>query len=139
MEDLIKKHKLNVNVNGWSDCCDFSDLLNQDVVDIFHDNNLIQILTKTHLFQLYHDQDCCESVYIESIVGDIFSLVGQQILLAEESTNSENPIDKEWDDSFTWTFYKLATIKGYVDIRWYGSSNGYYSESVTCIKSKLES
>lgn len=138
MQKLIEKHGLNVKVDYWRDCCEFSELLNQEVVDVFHDDNLIQILTKTHLFQLYHDQDCCESVYIESIVGDISSLIGQQILLAEESTNSENPIDEEWEDSFTWTFYKLATIKGYVDIRWYGSSNGYYSESVTCIKSQLE-
>jgi hypothetical protein len=61
--------------------------------------------------------------------------------MAEESTSNEHPSDhkpSEYDESFTWTFYKFATRKGYVDVRWFGQSNGYYSESVTFVEVKDE-
>lgn len=83
-------------------------------------------------YLMHHSQDCCESVDIEDITGDLEDLLNSPILQAEESTSYTNPegIIPSYQDSFTWTFYKLATVKGYVTIRWYGNSNGYYSERV---------
>jgi hypothetical protein len=73
-----------------------------------------------------HSQDCCESVYIENIDGDLDDLIGNPILHAEASTKD----DPEAGEVGMWTFYKIATVKGWVDIRWYGSSNGYYGIGV---------
>lgn len=89
-------------------------------------------------FRFYHKQDCCERVVIEDIVGELEDLVGAPILVAEETIGlppAEEVLrrlgaDQPNDDSWTWTFYRFATIRGTVTVRWYGSSNGYYSEKV---------
>jgi len=102
-------------------------------------NNIIFITTDSEVWIMEHSQECCEEVYLESIVGDLQNLIGHVILKAEEkqSDNEEwggkTDISDGYDLSIQkWTFYTLATIKGYVDIRWYGAiANGYYSEKAT--------
>lgn len=89
-------------------------------------------------YRMYHSQDCCESVRVEDVCGDLLDLVGSPILEASEETSDKNPegVTKEYQDSFTWTFYKLGTNKGRVTIRWYGESNGCYSERVSFCQDK---
>lgn len=112
-------------------------------VDVADDKQSITFgTTDGRLFRQHHRQDCCESVDVEDVVGDVSDLLGEPLLLAEEVTYSGDDYgpENEWPEevakpermpeSYTWTFYKLATINGSVTIRWLGESNGYYSESV---------
>jgi len=86
------------------------------------------------IFTFYHEDDCCECVQVEDVVGDLNDLVGKPLDIVEvaryEDTMPEGMGLEKPEDSFTWTFYKFATIKGWVDVRWLGESNGYYSEEV---------
>lgn len=96
------------------------------------DNKELLFENASGTFRFWHGQNCCERVEIEQIDGDLSDLVGSPIVLAEVA---ESPIPRGADlerafDSATWTFYKFASAKGYVTVRWLGESNGYYSESV---------
>lgn len=71
-------------------------------------------------YLMYHEQDCCEYVSISDICGDVYDLIGSPILQAEETTSFNEGPRKDDDGSFTWTFYKLATVNGYVTIRRHG-------------------
>jgi len=109
----------------------FSDLVDKKILNIESSSDEIIFHTDNGSFKMHHEQDCCETVSIEDIDGDLTDLIGEVVLAAEESSNSDRHDDDEYGYSFTWTFYKIRTLKTSLTIRWYGSSNGYYSEIVS--------
>jgi hypothetical protein len=115
-----------------------SELIGKTIVAIIKDDNreLDFICSTGEHYKMYHSQDCCESVSIEDICGDLHDLHNSTIINAEKISNDENPKSDDGyiDESCTWTFYKISSAKGCVTIRWYGESNGYYSEEVDFIK-----
>lgn len=116
---------------------DFQNLKGRTLTSIEVSNDKQQITFTCEsgdVFYMCHQQYCCEYVRVEDINGDVKDLVGVPILLAEETTNDSDNMGRDLYESFTWTFYRLATVKGYVTIRWLGESNGYYSESVSFFK-----
>lgn len=107
-----------------------NDLIGKTFESVYvnHDNDeMYFIMESGRMYKFYHHQDCCEVVYIEDINGNLSDLENTPILLAEEFIH-ENVY--AGFDSSTYTFYRFTTSKGYVDVRWCGESNGYYSESV---------
>ena len=108
------------------------ELLNKTITEIKpSDEQIIFTLSDGSKYKMYHEQDCCESVWLEDTVGEYSDLLNSPILRAEEVHSDDKPPTTQYlDESSTWTYYTLATIKGTVVLRWFGTSNGYYSESV---------
>ena len=121
---------------GWYDNhINVEEMLGQTFSRVVSDGDTVTFENDEVRYVLYHETDCCESVYVEDIMGDIEDLEGWPLLVSREDTNADGP--ETGDESYTWTFYNFATFKGYVTIRFYGSSNGYYSEDVSCKKEIL--
>lgn len=96
----------------------------------------VRILTEDgNEYLFYHQQDCCESVSLADFELSAKILEGATIISAEVVTNSSNESEEVYEssDSWTWSFYKIETDKGGLWMRWFGESNGYYSEEVTFV------
>lgn len=111
----------------------YSDELSE-INDIVHGNRQIWFyMNDGSKFHMYHDQMCCEDVCVEDVCGDVKCLIGSPITQAEICSETTMSYDddvcgfKHGGPYWSWTFYKFATAKGYVTIRWYGESNGCYS------------
>jgi hypothetical protein len=109
----------------------FADLVGRTLAVVSADSERVTLVTQQgDVCILYHRDDCCESVWLEEIVGDLADLIGSPLLVAEERVSNDEPPLRTGEESYTWTFYELRTVAASVTLRWYGTSNGYYSESV---------
>lgn len=105
----------------------------QKVTGLEEGSDSVRFVSEDLTFIFEHRQDCCEYVRVYSVDGDPADLIGSPILMAEEVSSDGAEAPRDPAESYTWTFYKFATAKGYVTVRWLGESNGYYSESVDFI------
>ncbi len=111
METNVFEHVIGKTPKGVHyDECDFK--------IIFDDNS--ELL-------LHHMQSCCESVYIEDIVGEPTLLIGYPLQVAEERVGGIEDSDY---GILQYTYYTFRNIKESVDIRFCGESNDYYSVDV---------
>ena len=107
-----------------------NDMVGKVFTSVTQDGYEMVFKNENETFKFYHYQNCCESVTIDDIVGDLSDLEDAPLLIAEEVSGEAPVLDDEYHECVEWTFYKFATRKGYVDVRWFGESNGYYSTSV---------
>lgn len=88
----------------------------------------LHIHLNTHVLEMIHHQECCETVYLADVVGSFEDLIGYPLLEV-----SENLVDIGSEDiSSTASYYNFRTVKASVQLRWVGESSGYYSETVDC-------
>ena len=113
----------------WKASAKIADMVGKVFTSVKATGDTMVFENETDRYVFFHAQDCCESVGINDIVGDLSDLENEVLVTADE-VEGQSPADFEAYESYTWTFYKFATRKGYVDVRWLGESNGYYSESV---------
>lgn len=113
----------------------FSDLIGLELISVtggnVGDEEIVFKFSDGTIIKMFHDQCCCESVYINDIDGNIQDLVGGVVTQFDEVfSEDDGEPPHEYSDSWSWTFYNIATTKGFVNLRWLGESNGYYSERV---------
>ena len=96
------------------------------------DAELIFTTAEGNQYLMYHQQDCCEDVWLDDSDG-LDDIIGQVVRRATESSQDIEDIDHNYGTG-TWTFYSIITDKSIANLVWRGESNGYYSESVDFMK-----
>lgn len=98
---------------------------NKRIAHIIQTEKCIEIhFDDATVYLLTHAQECCEDVYIESVDPDFEKDEGARLLRLEEYL-------AEAENKPTYTFYRIITDKMTYVVRFFGESNGYYSENAS--------
>lgn len=89
------------------------------------------------VFVLWHQQDCCESFWLENEEEVRESLGQLEGMYIEEAEERVVDISDSCSESGTATFYNIRAMAGYCDIQFRGESNGYYSETARAYYGRL--
>lgn len=111
------------------DYCGFSSLAGKTITSI-EGLNSDHVTIKTECGKTYgmrHFQDCCESVSLKEVLGNVDSIIGKEVRYANEDTSD---CSGEWS-SGTRTTFTIHTNGGSLILIWEGYSNGYYGEGVS--------
>ena len=134
VEMNMKKQDLGGLGERYRNSCDIKDMVGKKITGIYYDEENFQIRTDDCVYAFYHEQDCCESVWLTQVDGISDKIIGSRIVIAEVVTDEK---DTEYGH-ITWSFYNIGTNKGMIDFRFQCQSNGSYSETVDLIKIPLE-
>lgn len=100
-----------------------SSLIGKTFTSVHHEDDSVIFENDIIFIRLAHIRQCCETVWLEDVNGDLSDLENAPILRAEEKYG------KSEDQS--WYFYTLATKNGYVDLRFCAEYPTMYSTDAT--------
>jgi hypothetical protein len=108
----------------------------KEIIGLEKNSPEVHIVTNQTTYKLYHEQDCCESVFVENVIGDEKDILNEEIIFAEEDTGANDPdwYGDNYNDCHTWTKYVLKTKNASLEFWFLGESNGYYNENVSIEK-----
>lgn len=117
------------------------ELIGKTIVSIYVNDDQSELVFETNEGQIRYvtDADCCSETWFADLIG-VEAIINQEILSVEDLEIPESLQDdsRSRQDSDSYYGVKLTTIKGYCDIVYRNSSNGYYSGDAGYYKEPID-
>lgn len=115
------------NFNQTNNNCVMRDLVGKTVTGLsLSFGESLLVVTHNEGSSVYETWgDCCSETWIADIVG-VSNLIGQKVLKAEDVDMPDVEDGRSRQEYDLFFGIKLTTTRGYVDIVYRNSSNGYY-------------